>query len=118
MHSAYIVVTLLAITMNAGSAIAGTIRRKKLAPAMRRAGVPESWIVFPINTLKLAGALGLLLGLVGVPLIGLAAAIGLVLFYVCAVHTHLLSRDYSPQLGLASGFLAVAASALALALAA
>ncbi|MBO0876647.1 MAG: DoxX family protein, partial [Pseudonocardia sp.] len=68
--------------------------------------------------LKTAGAIGLLLGLLGVPLIGPAAAIGLVLFFVCAVHTHLLARDYSAQFGLAIGFLLLAAAALVSALAA
>ena len=42
------------------------------------------------------------------PLVGTAAAIGLVLFFVCAVYTHLRAGDYSPQLGLAVGFLGLA----------
>lgn len=116
MHSAYVVVTLIAMAANAFSGIAGPFNRKRIIPAMRRAGVPESWVIFPISTLKIAGALGLLLGLVGVPLVGLAAVIGLVLFWVCAVYTHLLAHDYSPQLGLASGFLALAVGALSLGL--
>jgi hypothetical protein len=52
---------------------------------MARAGVPESWLTFPIGTLKIAGALGLLVGLLGMAPLGVAAAIGLVLFFVCAV---------------------------------
>ena len=51
------------------------------------------------------------------PLIGTAAAIGLVLFFVCAIHTHLLARDYSPQFDLAIGFLLLAVAALVLDLA-
>jgi hypothetical protein len=35
--------------------------------------VLESWLTFPIGTLKTAGAAGLLLGLIGVPLIVTAA---------------------------------------------
>lgn len=57
---------------------------RQLRPAMSTTGVPVSWVVFPIGTLKLAGALGLLVGLLGVPLVGTAAAIGLTLFFVCA----------------------------------
>lgn len=72
----------------------------------------------PIGTLKTAGAAGIALGLLGVPLIGTAAAAGLVLFFACAVHTHLLARDLSLQFGLALGFLALAAATLALDLAA
>lgn len=71
---------------------------------MVKAGVPPSWLTFPIGTRKTAGAAGLL-GLLGVPLIGTAAAVGLVLFFVCAVYTHLLARDYSIQLVLAGGLL-------------
>ena len=48
---------------------------------------------------------------------GVAAAVGLVLFFVCAVYTHLLARDYSGQFGLATGFLALSAATLALGLA-
>jgi hypothetical protein len=42
---------------------------KPIIPPMLRAGVPESWLTFPIGALKTAGAVGLLLGLFGVPLI-------------------------------------------------
>lgn len=81
---------------------------------MARAGVPESWLTFPIGTLKAAGAVGLLIGLLGVPLVGAAAAIGLVLFFVCAVYTHIRAHDYSTQFGLAIGFLLVNVAALVL----
>jgi hypothetical protein len=83
---------------------------------MARAGVPESWLTFPIGTLKTAGAAGLLLGLAGVPLVGTAAAVGLVLFFVCAVYTHVRVGDYSPQFGLAVGFLVLAVATLGLGL--
>jgi len=71
----------------------------------------------PIGTLKTAGAVGLLFGLIGVPLIGTAAAIGLILFFVCAIYTHVRARDYSPQFALAIGFLSLAVAALVLGLA-
>lgn len=54
---------------------------------MARAGVPESWMTM-LGILKAAGALGLLAG-IGVPLIGTAAAAGLILFFVAAIITHL-----------------------------
>jgi hypothetical protein len=60
---------------------------------------------------------GLLLGLVGVPLVGTAAAIGLILYFVCALYTHIRASDYSFQFGLANGFLALAVAALVLDLA-
>jgi hypothetical protein len=65
----------------------------------------------------LAGPAGLLLGVFGVPLIGTAAAIGLVLFFTCALYTHLRAGDCSPQFGPALGYLLLAAAALVLDLA-
>jgi hypothetical protein len=118
MFTAYVVVTLLAIAANTFSGVAALVHFKPIIPGMVKAGVPESWLTFPIGTLKTAGALGLLVGLIGVPLIGTAAAIGLVLFFVCAIHTHLLAGDYSPQFGLAIGFLLLAVTTLVLNLAA
>jgi hypothetical protein len=47
-----------------------------------------------------------------VPYVGTAAAIGLVLFFVCAVHTHLLAADYSAQFALAIGLLLLDAGTL------
>ena len=116
MLTAYVVVMLLAIAANAFSGIAALVHFGPIIPPMARAGVPESWLTFPIGTLKTAGALGLLLGLVGVPLIGTAAAIGLILFFVCAIYTHVRAGDYSPQFGLANGFLLLAVAALVLGL--
>lgn len=117
MTTAHLAVTLVAVAANAFSGIAAMRRFSRIMPAMTRAGVPESWLVFPIGTLKTAGAAGLLLGLLNVPMVGTAAAVGLVLFFVCAVYTHVRASDYSPQFGLAIGFLLLAASVLALDLA-
>ena len=116
MDTAYLVVALLAIAANAFSGIAALAHFRPILPGMVRAGVPESWLTFPIGTLKTAGALGLLLGLAGLPLVGTAAAIGLVLFFVCAVYTHVRASDYSPQFGLAVGFLLLAVATLGLGL--
>ncbi len=118
MFAAYVVITLLAIAANAFSGVAAIVHFKPILPGMAKACVPESWLTFPIGTLKTAGAVGLLLGLIGVPLIGTAAAIGLILFFVCAIYTHLRAGDYSLQFGLAIGFLSLAVAALVLDLAA
>jgi DoxX-like family len=118
MHTAYATVTVVAIAANAFSGIAAIVHFKPILPGMARAGVPESWLTFPIGTLKTAGAAGLLLGLIGVPWIGAAAAIGLILFFTCAIYTHVRASDYSLQFGLANGFFLLAVAALALDLAA
>ena len=113
MFTAYIVVTVLAAAANAFSATLDFVRFKQIIINMARVGVPESWITI-LGILKAAGALGLLIG-IGVPLIGIAAGVGLVLFFVAAIITHLRARDYS--FGLAVVFLLLAGTALVLRLA-
>jgi hypothetical protein len=115
--TAYVLVTALAVAANAFSGIAALAHFKPILPGMARAGVPESWLTFPIGTLKTAGAAGLLLGLFAVPLVGTAAAVGLIAFFVCAVYTHIRASDYSQQFGLAIGFGLLAVAALTLHLA-
>ena len=116
MFTAYVVVTLLAIAANTFSGVAALVHFKPILPGMAKAGVPESWLTV-LGILKTAGAVGLLLGLMGVPLIGTAAAIGLILFFMGAIITHLRARDYSQQFGLAIGFLLLAVATLVLSLA-
>lgn len=117
MSTAYLVVAVVAIAANGFSGIAALAHFKPILPGMVKAGVPESWLTFPIGTLKTAGAIGLLAGIAGLPLIATAAAIGLILFFTCAVYTHIRASDYSPQFGLAIGYLLLAVATLALALA-
>ena len=117
MMTAYLVVAVVTIVANTFSGVAAIAHLKPILPAMARAGVPESWLTFPVGTLKVAGAAGLLLGLVGVPLVGTAAAIGLVLYFVCAIYTHVRAGDYSTQFGLANGLLGLAVASLVLGLA-
>jgi hypothetical protein len=117
MHTAYLVVTLAAVAANGFSGVAALLHLSFILPGMAKAGVPTSWLTFPIGVLKTAGAVGLLLGVLGLPLVGPAAAIGLVLYFVCAVYTHLLARDRSPQFGLATGFLLLNTAVLVLSLA-
>src|SRR5438552_15286297 len=97
MFTTYLIVTVLAAAANIFSATLDFIRFKQILINMAKVGVSESWITM-LGALKAAGALGLLVGL-RVPLIGIAAAVGLVLFFVGAIITHLLGRDY--LLGLA-----------------
>ncbi|MGV0814010.1 DoxX family protein [Mycolicibacterium boenickei] len=112
MGTAHLIVTSIAIAANGFSGIAALLRFKAILPGMAKAGVPQSWLIFPIGTAKTAGALGLLAGMAWPP-IGIAAATSLVLFFVCAVYTHVLARDYSAQFGLAIGFLALNCATLA-----
>jgi hypothetical protein len=113
MFTAYIVVTVLAAIANAFSAALDFARYQKILIAMAKAGVPESWLT-TLGILKAAGAIGLLVG-IGVPPVGIAAAVGLTVFFVAAIITHLRVRDYS--FGLAAAFLSLAVAALVLRLA-
>ena len=113
MFTAYLIVTVLAAAANIFSATCDFVRYKKVSIAMAKAGVPESWMTM-LGILKGAGALGLLVG-IGVPLIGTVAAVGLILFFVAAIITHLRAHDYS--FGLAVVFLLLAVVALVLRLA-
>ncbi|MFB6636213.1 DoxX family protein [Streptomyces chartreusis] len=58
---------------------------------LTRLGVPSSWYTM-LALLKFAGAAGLLIGIFYRPL-GIAAAIGVVLFFIGAVISHLRVRD-------------------------
>jgi hypothetical protein len=60
-------------------------------------GLSSSWIPL-LGGLKAAGAAGLLVGLAGVRLIGLAVPLGLVLFFIGAVVAHVFTPSLSQRL--------------------
>ena len=70
-----------------------TLWRMRPMICIARIEVPPSWLL-PLGALKFAGAVGLIAG-IAVPLIGVAAAIGLVLFFACAIFAHLRVGWYS-----------------------
>ena len=113
MFTAYVAVTVLAAAANTWAATVDLTRPQWLLVNMTKVGVPHSQL-FVLAALKAAGALGLLVGL-GVPLIGVAAAAGLVVFFVGAIITHLRSHAYS--LAYPAAFLLLAAGSLGLRLA-
>lgn len=92
-YTAYVVVGVLTAIANVFSATIDVVRPQRLLVSMAEVSVPESWLP-TLALLKVAGALGLLVGF-SVPAIGTAAAVGLVLFFVGAVLIHLRARDYS-----------------------
>ena len=110
MFTAHVIVTFLTIAANTFGATLDFVRYKQVLINMAKVGVSDSWITI-FGALKAAGALGLLVG-IAVPLIGVAAASGLVLFFIGAVVTHLRAHDYS--FGLAVVFLLLAVAALVL----
>ena len=108
MFIAYLAVTLLAAAANIFSATLDFVRYQQILINMAKVGVSDSWIT-TLGVLKAAGALGMLVG-VAIPLIGIAAASGLVLFFIGAIITHLRGHDYS--FGLAVVFLLLAIGTL------
>jgi DoxX-like family len=109
MYVLYLVTTIAAALANgyaAGLDFAGAEPVKRVAARVR---VSTRWMI-PLGTLLASGAVGLLAG-IAVPPLGTAAAIGLVLYFTCAVSAHVRVRDR--QVGGAVFFLLLAAAALA-----
>jgi hypothetical protein len=109
MHASYLACTILAALANGYAARLSFVRAESVRLVADRIRVSEAWML-PFGALLAAGAVGLLTGF-AVPALGAAAAIGLVLYFVCAVGAHLRVGDR--QLGGAVVFLLLAAAALA-----
>ncbi|MFE2975942.1 DoxX family protein [Streptomyces durocortorensis] len=110
MFIAYAVIGVLLAFALGASAVLTFTRNEGVTASMSKVGVPESWYPW-LASAKAAGALGLLIGL-GVPLIGSAAAIGVALYFLGAVVTHLRAKDYGIAPPLVLALLAVAALVL------
>jgi hypothetical protein len=93
MSTAYVVVTVFAALWVGFSAFSLLRGASWVTDALTEYGVPRSWWPW-LGAAKAAGALGLLAGLV-VPVVGMAAAIGLILYFTGAVITVLRARSYS-----------------------
>jgi DoxX-like family len=93
MSIAHVVVTALAAVGVGYSAAAVFFRASWVVQALTDYGVPRSWWPW-LGTAKAAGAAGLLAGLL-VPVIGIMAGAGLVLYFAGAVITVARARWYS-----------------------
>jgi hypothetical protein len=108
MHVTYLVTTILAALANGYAAGLNFVGAESVKVVADRVRVSRRWMV-PLGSLLASGAVGLLTGF-AVPALGTAAAIGLVLYFMCAVSAHLRVRDR--QIGGAVLFLLLAAVAL------
>ncbi|NYI04670.1 DoxX family protein [Allostreptomyces psammosilenae] len=115
MFTAYAVTTVIAIAATAWSALVDLTRARFVLANAEEVGVPRSWLPW-LAAVKGAGAAGLLLGLLGARSLGVAAAAGLVLFFVGAVAAH-VRRSVYHNIGFAAGYLGLAVLALVLAVA-
>lgn len=93
MSTAYTIVTVAAALWVGFSAASVFLRARWVVEPLADYGVPRSWWPW-LGVAKAAGAAGLLVGL-AVPVIGVLAGIGLVLYFTGAVVTVLRARSYS-----------------------
>ncbi|MDN5856497.1 MAG: DoxX family protein [Actinomycetia bacterium] len=116
MFTLYVIVAGVAATANLSVAALDLGRSQWVIANMNKVGVPPSWL-YPLGALKGAGGVGLIVGIWS-PALGLAAAIGLVLFFIGALITHFRARADAVSNLYPGGFLLLAAGALAIQLAA
>ncbi len=108
MHVPYIAITILVALANGYAASLDFVGAESVKLVADRVHVAHGWMV-PLGLCLAAGAAGLLLGF-AVPALGTAAAVGLVLYFVCALCAHIRVRDC--HVGGAISFLILAVAAL------
>jgi hypothetical protein len=104
----YVVITILAALAYSYAASLNFVGAESVKVVADRVRVAQKWMI-PFGLLLASGAVGLLIGF-AVPALGTAAAIGLVVYFVCAVSAHIRVRD--PHLTAAVSFLMLALAAL------
>jgi uncharacterized membrane protein YphA (DoxX/SURF4 family) len=88
---ATVVVSVLIALAALGSASAKLTKNPKIVENLTKLGVPDAWLP-RLAAAEIAGGVGVLVGL-AVPAIGIAAAFGLVAYFVGAVITHVKAGD-------------------------
>jgi uncharacterized membrane protein YphA (DoxX/SURF4 family) len=112
MFIAYAIVAIVLSLALLGSAAGKLTKNPKATEALTTVGVPDArWPV--LAGLEVAGAIGLIIGL-WVPALGVAAGVGVVLYFIGAVVAHLRADDANIGPALALSLVAVAAVVLRL----
>ena len=114
MTTVYVVVTLLTIAANLGVAVVDIAMPALPARNAAEVRVPASWLPW-LAAAKAAGGVGLLVGF-WLPPIGIAAGVGLVLFFVGAVGAHVRTRVFH-NIGFPIAYLALAVATCTLTIA-
>ncbi|HEY2762904.1 MAG TPA: DoxX family protein [Pseudonocardiaceae bacterium] len=109
----YIVASAVLALLLTFSAWAKLTRNETVVTTMTGIGVPLTWFPY-LATCEVAGAVGLLAGIV-VPPLGIAAAIGVILYFAGAVYFHLRAHDKAVAPPLVILIIAVAALVLRIA---
>ncbi|MFD0364799.1 DoxX family protein [Nocardia sp. GCM10030253] len=92
MFVATVIISVLLAAMLSMSAYFKITRRPQFVEGYAAIGVPDSWLN-PLAGLLLAGAAGLLVGLWWAP-IGIAAAAGLILYFLGGIGFHVKAKDW------------------------
>lgn len=114
MFIAYVVIAFVTAAANLYVSVLDFVHAESAVANATRVGLPLSAMI-PLGVLKVAGAVGLLVG-IGMPAIGVAAAVGLVLYFVGALTAHVRVRWFS-AMPYPGGFFLLAVAALTLRLA-
>lgn len=93
MSATTMIVTIFAAGWVGFSAYALAARKPFVTEGLEAYGVPQSWWPW-LSAAKALGALGLLTGL-AIPSLGVAAAIGLVLYFLGAIATVIRAHAYA-----------------------
>ncbi|RBM23019.1 DoxX family protein [Streptomyces sp. PT12] len=91
MFVAYVIVGIVLALLLTFSGRTKLARDERIVEGLTGIGVPLSWFPF-LAASEFAGAIGLVVGFWWAP-IGIAAAIGVILYFVGAVAAHLRKRD-------------------------
>jgi DoxX-like family len=106
------IILAITATANIGIAVADLMRAKFVLANSTEVHVPESWLP-RLAVLKGAGGVGLLLWFVGVPGLPIAAAAGLVCFFIGAITAHARARVFY-NLAFPGAYLGLAVASLML----
>ncbi|MGW3581257.1 DoxX family protein [Streptomyces rubiginosohelvolus] len=111
MNLILLIATVACIAANLGMAIADYVRAPFVLANSAQVGLPSAMLPY-LATRKLAGAAGLVIGLIGAHPLGLAAGVGLVAFFIGAVIAHIRARVFY-NIAFPGAFLALAAASTA-----
>ncbi|MGW6205733.1 DoxX family protein [Streptomyces sp. NPDC055089] len=106
MNSVLVIATVGCVAANVLIAIADYARAPFVLANSAEVGLPPAAVPY-LATLKLAGAAGLLMGLLGFHRLGLAAGVGLTVFFIGAVLAHVRARVFY-NIAFPGGFLLLA----------
>jgi hypothetical protein len=108
MDIVYVAVTIVVALANGFAAALDFAGAESVKVTADKVRVSQKWMI-PFGVLLACGAVGLLAGF-AVPVLGTAAAIGLVAYFSCALGAHIRVRD--PNVAGAVSFLVMAVAAL------